>query len=130
MKINTKYNFGDFVYPIRMGGYEKFINCELCDGIGKLTIENKKTITCPDCYGRCGNKEYIHDKYYVSHDSFGAVGSIRTELYDNKYTDKKSEITYMLDSTGVGSGTLWKEGELFKTSDEAQAECDKRNNNK
>ena len=39
----------------------------------------------------------------------------------------KEEYTYILKSTGVGSGTLWNENDLFSSSEEAQNECDIRN---
>ena len=128
MNIKTKYNLKDFVYPISQGGYDEFIKCETCEGRGIVNVNNtEKTIHCPDCWGDGGHKEWKADNWYVHEESCGRVGRIGVEIYDKKYYDGKKEYMYMLDSTGVGSGTVWNEDCLFPSAEEAQAECNKRN---
>ncbi len=128
MKITTKYDLKDFVYPIKQGGYDEFINCETCEGKGIINVNNtKKTILCPVCWGHRGHKKWKADKWYVCKESYGQIGKVVVEIYDKKYHDGKKEYKYMLDSTGVGSGTLWYEDRLFASVEDAQAECNRKN---
>lgn len=128
MEIKTKYSLNDFVYPIFKGGYEKYEKCELCNGNGEVLIANTERETaCPDCYGQGGMNKWQEEKWRVSLDSASKIGKVSVELYANRYKSHKDEIRYMLQSTGVGSGTLWSEENLFATEIEAQGECDRRN---
>ena len=123
MNIKTKYNIGDIVVPISRGGYNKFIPCKTCSGIGIITVkETNKKITCPECYGRKGESKFSHTEYFVRKEYLGQIGNIRTDNYPNDI-----KIQYMLDSSGIGSGILWNENDLFKTVNEAENECKKRN---
>lgn len=127
MKITTKHNLKDFVYPISQGGYySEFISCKTCEGKGTISVNNtEKIIRCPDCCGSGGHKEWKADKWYVCKESYGQIGRVIVEIYDEKYYDGKKEYKYMLDSTGIG--TLWAEDSLFASVGDAQAECDKKN---
>ena len=127
MEITTKFNLGDYVYPIIRSGYNGFKKCETCGGNGYVTIkENGKEIDCPECYGEGGHEEWISERWMVSSESLGMVGKVSAELY---YDDDngQSRYTYMLSSTGIRSGTVWYEKDLFLTKEEAQTECDLRN---
>lgn len=54
------------------------------------------------------------------------IGKIEIEEYAPKYKERyKSEVKYMLEETGVGSGTLWREDRLFATYDDAKEFCEK-----
>lgn len=129
MEIKTKHGLMQYVIPIARGGFDKFVNCETCAGNGTVSITtNNKIITCPDCYGRKGSKQYIQDRWFVRTEDMGSIGKIDIDLYADKYQrDHKTEFRYMLDSTGVGSGSLWKEEDLFSTIEDATQECEKRN---
>lgn len=123
--MNTKFSLNDFVYVITRGGYDAFIPCETCNGAGKVElVNNGKQISCPDCYGRKGNKKWIQDKWIC--ETFGKIGKIETQFYADEY-ERENEIRYMLDSTGVGSGTCWKEEHLFLSFEDAKAECERLN---
>lgn len=127
MEIKTKFNLNDTVYPIVRHGYNGVKKCETCSGLGTVKINNtEKEITCPDCYGRGGHEEWIPERWVLSSD-VGKIGKIDIELYAKKYTSYKDEYRYMLSSTGVGSGTCWKEEDLFLSSEEAIKECELRN---
>lgn len=124
MQINTKFNLNDYVYPIVCGGEEIWIPCTTCDGSGIVKIKNSdREFQCPDCYGNKGRNEWTTNGWHLSNYK-SQVGLIRTE------TDKnKSKTNYMLKATGIGSGTIWKEDDLFSSKEEAQKECDLRNEN-
>lgn len=128
MKIVTKYNFGDRVFIISKGSYSKFINCETCLGEGKITITpSNKIITCVTCHGMKGFKKYYYEKWGLYNPSSGVVGKIDIDYYPHDQTEYKSKLRYMLDSTGIGSGTLFDEENLFPSLEEAQNICDIRN---
>ena len=129
MQIKTKYNLGEQVYPIRLGRHSEHIKCKICEGKGEVTINNtEKIISCPECYGQGGRTVWLNDKWGVCVGSIGYIGKISVEIYDKAYEEGKREYRYMLDSTGVGGGTLWKEDMLFTTKEEAEKECEIRNN--
>jgi hypothetical protein len=128
MEIKTKFNLKDKVYPIRMGGYYEFIKCQTCEGEGCVTINNTgKTIKCPDCWGTKGQSEWKQDKWYICEESYGQIGKIDIEIYDKDYYKNDCKYGYMIDTTGVGSGTVYAEDNLFKSKKTAQKECDRRN---
>ena len=131
MLIETKYNYRDTVYPIstRFETFKIPTNCPACNDKGKVEL-NGNNYTCPKCRGYTYREVEGDIEYYVAF-SQGKVGKIDINIYDPKYEGKygnKSEIRYMLDSTGIGSGTVWEEDNLFLSREEAQAECDMRNN--
>jgi hypothetical protein len=123
--ISTKFNLDDFVWGI--SSYSKEIKnvCTACNGNRKILLDSIY-YTCPKCYGSGQIIEYEPKKWNVCSEFCGRIGNIKTETYDNGY-DHENEIRYMLSSTGVGSGTLWHEEDLFLTQKEAQEECDRRN---
>jgi len=130
MRIETKYNYRDIVYPIstRFETLKVSTNCPACKDKGKVEL-NGNEYTCPKCRGYTYHEVEGDIEYYVTF-SQGKIGKIDINLYDPKYEGKYgniSEIRYMLDSTGIGSGTVWEEDNLFKSRDEAQIECDRRN---
>ena len=129
MNIITKYNLGDYIHTVseRREKIRIATNCQVCNDSGKITLQDKdKSYTCPECRG---NTYHINEgdvEYYVS-DRSGEIGNVRAEIYDKKYKREETRIIYMLDSTGVGSGTLWYEEDLFLTDADAKAECVTRN---
>lgn len=128
MEIKTKYNLGDKVYQIHSYSKEEFAKCPACEGRGHVYV-NEFKFTCEKCYGHGGTAVYPPVKWHVSNE-VGKIGKIEATLYANKYLDdwqRKNETRYMLDITGVGSGTCYYEDNLYSTEDEAIAECDRRN---
>lgn len=127
MNIISKYNLGDTVCPTGTKRERIRIprNCTVCSDTGEITISDKN-YTCPECRGNTYHIDEGDIEYYVKSDLVGRVGNIRAEIYEKQY-GRERKIEYMLDSTGVGSGTLWKEENLFSTIEDAQAACDIRN---
>lgn len=127
MEIKTKFNLNDTVYPIIRHVYNIVKECETCSGLGTVKINNTdKKITCPDCYGRGEHEEWMPEKWVLSK-YIGKIGKVYVELYAKKYTSHKDTYGYMLSSTGIGSGTCWREEDLFLSSEEAIKECELRN---
>lgn len=126
MLIETKFNFNDDVYPISLKHETKWIPCKLCNSRGFITLADGEEVDCPKCYGTKGEKKYMPQKWMIDYEHIGKIKNIKFDLYNNK-KHGQSKKDYMLDSTGVGSGTLWPEENLFKTDKEAEIECDKRN---
>lgn len=127
MKLETKFDLDQEVWIVHQGQVTKkhHVQCEACDSTGYVTIKDR-TYECPKCYGRM---ESDICKLQYSIYSHGKVGKISSEHYSREYeyyTDK-DEITYMIDSTGVGSGSVWKESQVFDSEKSAQDYCDTMN---
>lgn len=127
----TKFNLGDRVWGISDHRFEQIVRCKPCKNTGKIIIENEDLI-CPKCNGRSTHTQYAGQKSYVS--EFGTeVGKVNIEHVDGPYTHWHSDgepnpkISYMVSSTGVGSGQVWPEDRLFHSEEEAQKYCDKKN---
>ena len=125
MKFETKFNIDDDVYPIRQGGHNELINCKTCEGIGNISIKNNE-FTCPYCHGSKVEREWKPNKWTIDIDSSSKIGKIDVEKY-REGINHENRIVYMLDNSGVGSGTCWHERDLFYTHNAAQKECDIRN---
>ena len=130
MEFNTKYNHGDTVWVITKHMTYKMEDCPTCNNLGRVEINGKK-FSCPNCGGyskQVADEERWELYTYVQ---CGKIGRITIESYDKKYCKKNDhlplKVTYMLDTTGVGSGTLWDEKDLFISEEDALLECDKRN---
>jgi len=76
MLIETKYNFGDLVYPIttRFETLQIPTNCPACNDKGKVEL-NDKQYTCPKCNGHTYHNEEGDIEYYVYYKS-GKVGKL------------------------------------------------------
>ena len=92
-----------------------------------MDIKNSdKKATCPDCSGACGSATWKKDKWFLEARYTSTIGQIQTETY-GKRSEGVDGNKYMIEATGIGSGTAWKETDLFFTKEAARAECDKRN---
>ena len=127
MEITTKFNLGQKVYPIRSFRKELITTCPICDGIGEVTIAGKE-YTCPECYGS-GTRTHVEpQKWQVINEYISKIGKIAVELYAEPYQKRNHDrILYMLEASGVRSGSFHNEDDLFATIEEALAECERRN---
>jgi hypothetical protein len=130
MTIKTKFNMGDKVFPIRERKPKIFTKCETCLGSRSITTkETSITLKCPACYGGGGSTDYGDPEWSISYESYSDIGKIEVTIRnDNNSEEVINKERYMIQSTGIGSGTVWDSSNLFLTEKEAQSECDKRNN--
>jgi hypothetical protein len=136
MRIETAYAINDVVVPISVLSKETWVECPACGGTGKVTLRDGEH-PCPKCYGNRGSKQYCdHCWQITSPITIGQVRAVLTNLkktgmFDNvgEYADGSDEleVSYMAYETGVGSGSVYYERNLFRSNADAQAECDMRN---
>jgi hypothetical protein len=126
--IETKYNFGDVVYTIEKITSTKWEECSVCCGKGEIELSHKK-YSCPECGKRYrsvgGNHIYTGHRWKV-HYLPKTIGRISAEVYapNSQYRSRnKDDITYMCEETGVGSGTVWYQCDLYETLEKAQEKC-------
>jgi RecJ-like exonuclease len=130
MKIETKFSLEDKVFIIHKHGNYQFVTCKACQGNGGVEIKGNK-FQCTVCYGKGGQKEWVPEKWQVTYKNT-KVGRVTVEKYSEEYyqnypEERQREIRYMVAATGIGSGNVWYEKDVFKTLKEAEAECAKRN---
>jgi hypothetical protein len=126
MKFESKFDCGQTVWGVSYKDHVQIVRCETCNSTGKYAIKGVEYI-CPACEGRSSRRNYVGPKYYVS-DFAATVGKIEITLQTLGYGAKGTQETeYMIDATGVGSGTVWKEDRLFATLQEANEYCDRVN---
>ena len=121
MEIKTKYDLGQMVYGVGCCSEQIKEPCQVCGGKGSIEL-NGKSYECPECYGD-GYKSHLTAKnWHIVANSH--IGKVSVEIIKGHYVEY-----YMLNSTGVGSGSLWHRDLLFATKKDAEAECAKRNEN-
>jgi RecJ-like exonuclease len=130
MNIKTKFSLGDRVFIIQKYNKEEWVPCESCKGKGGVIVEDNY-FQCTDCRGSGGKTHWLPDKWKVSYKNT-KIGKIAVEKYSEEYYEqnpqyRKLEVRYMVTATGIGSGTVWYELDVFKTLQEAEAECNRRN---
>ena len=131
MKFKSRFNLGDKVYYVGTRTTRQYDRCQACGGAGRVEI-NGNTFSCNACSG-LGRKELPWKEEWFVSDKIGTIGMIRAELTDAEWVSGKEERfeeTYMIDISGVVSGTVHNVSNLFTTREEAEAECIKRNEKK
>ena len=137
MKLTTKFDHNDVVYSIYHNRPQHFVLCSFCGGEGRIVGADGSETNCPMCYGHKGEQVYDeHPKWMVRPEGL-TVGHVRVEItfkhkassmFSNYGSQKyEYEERYMMYETGIGSGTLHNADNLFASVEEAQAECDRRN---
>lgn len=124
--LKAKYEVGQKVFAVRKisDSRQKHIDCEVCNSTGKVKIEGREEeYTCPCCNGRMETGHFGY-KYIIAYPQ-AKIGKVQIEEYAKKYRSYESKVSYMLEETGVGSGTVWREDRLFPTEKEANEFCEK-----
>jgi hypothetical protein len=124
--FETKYDMGQTVHVIQFGYVEKIAEaCPTCLGTGQIAVQGEAFV-CPRCRGK---KHLTVEKgaWYVSQTS--AIGQVEVRTCDRDEDNPEGlERRYMLHATGVRSGSVYQEHELWGGSrEDAQAEADRRN---
>ena len=138
MKFETQHSFGDGVYNIWRATEKTFVPCGFCVD-GRIIGKDGTSRHCPECMGRKGEHIYKNLQWRIVGQL--TIGEIRVEtraedqqgfepssIFDN-YGPQKAhhKESYMCKETGIGSGSVHYVETLFKTEEEAQAECDRLN---
>lgn len=130
MNITTKFDLGQRVYLIHKAGQLVKQKCPACSGNGGIVIEyNGFSFICSNCQGSGITETWHSTDWQIAYEK-AKIGRIAVELYRETFINSgigKNRISYMIDETGVGSGTIWHEDEVFGTYEEAVNECEKRN---
>lgn len=126
MTYTSKFDIGQEVWLVRNERFQRIVKCSACGHSGKIVINGEELI-CPKCSGRSAHAQYVGQKHYVYDHS--QVGKIEIEDHPSRYGKEtpNPRVKYMVFATGVGSGQVWDEEDLFPTEAEAQACCDRRN---
>ena len=140
MKLESKYDFNDTVWSIRFGSKQIFTPCDFCSGSGRIEGANKESRACPACYGHKGKSKTVGTEWFILTEGPLTVGQIRvvSNCAFAGYRDMmgvsnygpqqaKAKVEYMCFETGIGSGSIHYEDLLWPSKEEAQAECDRRN---
>lgn len=128
MILHTKFDIGQTVCLIRQETTPVTRPCAVCDGRGYLDLVKGGNVPCTNRYvdkDRCrsGNVTLrITQPWKVM--GLLTVGKV-TATTDDSFPGEN--ISYMCEETGVGSGSVYYEPNLFASREEAQAECDTRN---
>lgn len=130
----TKFSVGQVVHHVGRRVTHTQVSCEACGGIGRIHVEGRDgkvyEVRCPADGCSIGHVNLTSKEVFQVIGS-GRVGKIEVNLYDEPYAKthgkKVYEEKYMLDTTGVGTGTVyrytdgqWSDTRLFATEDEAR----------
>lgn len=119
--LEAKYKVGQKVYAVSniSDSRQVHVECDVCNSTGRVKIEGSdRKYECPVCHGGMETEHYGY-KYVISYHE-ATIGKVEIQEYSKKYEKRyRSEVKYMLEETGVGSGILWREDRLFVTEKEA-----------
>ena len=124
MKFETKYSIGDEVVIILNRQHEVRIPCAACSAKGQITLGDGEEVPCP----RCWNDGYKRDWEPTCwrFETCGTVGKVSHSAVIDEEGETTSKTDYMIDATGIGSGSVWSEDKVW-TDDTWSAECDRLN---
>jgi len=114
--IDAKFDVGDKVYTVVNREYWERTKCLACEGTGKVLLLDNTYYACPNCNGHktvATSKRTVWD--YIDAES---IDGIMIKKCNNKY--KYSYDIYC---------EMFEEEDLFLSDGDAQAECNKRNEN-
>lgn len=124
--LTSKYSVGDLVY--RAGTMTKVFmrDCPDCQGSKQwdaISPAGKQyQFACPRCSASYQSERDLDLKYtqFVASVQPLTIGSIRVDTHDER------PISYMCVETGVGSGSIHYEEDLFPTEDEARRAAEQK----
>lgn len=115
MTLNTKFSIGDKVFSIGIVYEYEQQQCSMCAGNGTVPYMNQQVI-CPLCRGSKTEFKAVKEVWELKDES--TVTGIQV-LIENGIVEE-----YKLDNSKFVKAT-----EIFLTKEEAQQECQKRNEN-
>lgn len=117
MIIETKFDVEDEVYTIHGTTQTKNETCVTCCGNKRVELTSGLKLECPACNGN----GYINDIKYIYKVHSGTSTIIHFTFHG--YGKNDGYIIYILEGNVLDA----LEKDLFKTKEEAQAECDRLN---
>lgn len=124
-----KYDIGQRVHHISRSLLYRADPCLTCHGEKTITLDGER-FRCPRCEGK-GTAQKPEWRWLVS--VSGCVGQIQATLVAAEQAERAGvdlySVKYMLDATGVVSGSVYSERDVFPTLEDAEAECKRRNDN-
>ncbi len=134
MKIETRFDLDQMVYRVGRIQHKDSETCPACGGGGRIAVTrldgSEQKSYCENCNGRGVINEIWYDLYEIIDQS--RIGQITVKYVRKPHFkgDPLAEEAYMIDSTGVGSGSVhalrdsvWSHSHLFATEVEALAFC-------
>lgn len=118
--LETKYSVGDVVYWATTVTEKRSRPCPDCVGTKKWKAVSpaggEYEFACPRCSASYFSQRDLSLDYheYTPHAVLMTIGSVRVDTADSDYGT-----SYMCTETGVGSGSIYREADLFPTKDEA-----------
>lgn len=119
--IETKFAVGDVVYCADLVTTKKQRDCPDCLGEKTWTATSpagrQMKFACPRCCSRYASHQEVSLNYNVYSASVlrRTIGSVQLD------TNSEHQVRYMCFETGVGSGRVYYEADLFVTEQEARA---------
>lgn len=118
--VSTRYSIGDRVFYGTTIITSKQHPCPDCNGTQKWKTTSpageEYSFSCPRCCSSYGRNDAL-SLSYAAHAALVkplTIGSIRTDSHDDR------PVSYMCNETGVGSGNVYYESDLFLTEEEAR----------
>lgn len=124
--FSVKYPIGSLVHRVRTRQQRLAEVCEVCDGDGYVEVPKAEDrALCPTCQGQ--GKVWTDGDELVATIEPVTVTLARVEITEApSSTGWLKRVTYMGPETGVPSGTVHDEADLFPTHDEALEAAAKR----
>ena len=121
-ELKPKYDVGDLVWVAGFDSHTELEQCPHCLGSGVWHVTTPAgeefdgpCQKCTEGWGEKGSGK-VKKSGMIGKAWQGTVGSVRLNTHDD------NPIEYMLDETGVGSGTIHPETRLYDSREEAMAE--------
>jgi hypothetical protein len=120
--ITTKYSIGDKVFHASLTTERRQHPCPDCKGEKKWSAKSpagmEYTFACPRCSANYNNDRDLMLDYsaYTPLVGWLTIGSIQYNTAKGSYDEGAR---YMCQETGIGSGTVYNESDLFPTEEDA-----------
>lgn len=134
-----KYALLEYLFVITQRHESVTEPCKVCDGTGELSLAKGGSVPCTERYRTCdGGRVTVAHVQPWGLFTYGMVGNVRFEVtaaqfrdhdedLEPPHTEDERKVQYMLNTTGIGSGSLWDEERCFPSRQAALAECERRN---
>lgn len=119
-----RYRLGQTVYAATIESRGEPVTCPDCLGTGRwkaITPGGQEIdLRCPACESYSGRRSTTRTVWLGRVQGL-TIGAVRIDTTER---EAGAQTSYMCEETGIGSGTIWRERDLFLTPVEAQAAAD------